>query len=73
MSEQSETELGETISLKRMVVGSVAHEAIERWITERENAGRTIDLYDHDAVKELARFIRDRLLAEAPDVTEATS
>lgn len=64
MSEQSQAPDGETVLLKRMMVGSVTYEAIDAWITDRENTGRTIDLYDRDAVKELARCIRDRLLTE---------
>ncbi|MBJ8347747.1 hypothetical protein [Antrihabitans sp. YC2-6] len=63
MSDVSKT-ADEGVQTRKMVVGSVTHDAIERWITERENAGRTIDLYERDAVKDLARFIRNQLLAE---------
>ncbi|TSE01952.1 hypothetical protein FOS14_00730 [Skermania sp. ID1734] len=70
MTESVQSSAGEIVSLKRMVVGSVIHEAIERWITDRENAGRTIDLYDHEAVKELARFVRDKLLSDGPEIQE---
>ena len=64
MSEQSNAGVDEGAQTREMVVGSVTHDAIERWITERENAGRTIDLYERDAVKDLALFIRNQLLAE---------
>ncbi|MFH5208908.1 hypothetical protein [Antrihabitans spumae] len=64
MSDVSEAGADDGLRAKEMVVGSVTHDAIERWITERENAGRTIDLYERDAVKDLARFIRNQLLAE---------
>ncbi|NMN95728.1 hypothetical protein [Antrihabitans stalactiti] len=64
MSDVSEAGANEHLRAKEMVVSSVTHDAIERWITERENAGRTIDLYERDAVNDLARFIRNHLLAE---------
>ena len=64
-SEQAEAASdGETVLLKRMMVGSVTYEAIDRWITERETAGKAIDLYDRDTVTALAKTIRDALLSE---------